>query len=127
MLRFYFLLLSFSIGYLEAKVAKNHPKFPIFTGVINRFAEPGDEVWLSKELIVTDWSGISGEICGYGVRHSKSEDHPFKINLIDPERGLARVYLKDGWSLEMIKDPKYKMEIYPYDCQSGAHGSRWGF
>jgi hypothetical protein len=67
---------------------------------------------------------FADEICGYTVYKSHSE-MPFKVVLLDRDRGTAKIVLARGYQLNYEKRHRYAFQVAAHDCVSGAHTDRY--
>lgn len=62
------------------------------------------------------------EICGYTI-YKAPADLPFKMVLLEPLTGSAKIVVADGSHVDYEKQHQYSFEIAAHDCNVGSNMS----
>lgn len=96
----------------------------VYHGLVREDAMEGDNVELDSPLYVRRRNGLtSEEICGYTIFKAPIS-LPFKMVLLEPLTGSAKIVIADGGRLDYEKQQRYSFEISAHDCNFGSNMSR---
>ena len=120
-----------------------------YRGDIRADAEGNSDVKLYSEIVVKDRDGLIGgefktsssnlasvthkpllndflDICGYTIYKEGHSDEafPFKVTVLDPLTGQAKIQLESDATLDIHSRPSYDFEIAAHDCVTQRHAAR---
>jgi len=113
------------VVFLHLALVYANVKVPVvYNGIIPEDSRQGDDVRLDKPLYVRNRQGIANEeICGYTIYKARA-DLPFRIILLEPMTGSAKISLSEANRLDFETQKEFEFEIAAHDCITGAHSIR---